>query len=510
MASVDRLCLLEDRHRAIHTKYTILTRFQVSPSANLQWTPCYENFTCASLEVPLDYTDPSIGTTNIAFLKVSALQQPAKGDIIINPGGPGESGVGYVVEFQLYLQRTLGPNFNIIGMDPRGIDNSGPNLDCFKGNPAARDYYDHNYYTYDSSSNFSMAEHFEASGGFGDWCSESLTQEANYANTPATARDMLQYIEKLAESCGEDPKEAKLNYYGVSYGSALGTTYAALFPDRVGHMIIDGVVDGTDYYGGSWTQNLLLADEAVESFFQYCFDAGPLCVFYQNDTSSQAIGARLNAILNDLDTSPIRVTDKTVVDFPAVITSIDLRSYLLLSVYGSVNSFPTLAGVLAGLEVRNASTMVGILNNIGTPKGVMPKASCDWEGPAYSPVQPKLLVACNDMDGRYNISTVETWHEYVEELESISAYVGEVWAAVITLQCRSLKFSPPETQKFYGKSSLCFLLLVEQTVYLCTTVSVSCDDFAQWLQLLILIFSQASTRQRRAILSCLPKTESIP
>jgi pimeloyl-ACP methyl ester carboxylesterase len=353
--------------------------------------------------------------------------------------------------FQLYLQRTLGPNFNIIGMDPRGIDNSGPNLDCFKGNPAARDYYDQHYYLYDPTSKFSMAEHFEASGGFGEWCSQSLTWEANYANTPATARDMLQYIEKLAESYGEDPKEAKLNYYGISYGSTLGTTYAALFPDRVGRMIIDGVVDVTDYYGGSWTQNLLLADEAVESFFQYCFDAGPLCVFFKDDTSPEAMGKRLNAILVDLDTSPIPVTDRSVVDFPTVITSVDLRSLLLIAIYDSVTVFPIFASVLAELEVRNGSSMIGLLKSLESPKGLIPKASCDWEGPAYSTVQPKLLVSCNDQDGRYNISTLEKWHEYVAELKGISDYVGEVWAVVITLQCRSLQFSPPETQKFYGK-----------------------------------------------------------
>jgi pimeloyl-ACP methyl ester carboxylesterase len=336
-------------------------------------------------------------------------------------------------------------------MDPRGINNSGPNLDCFEDNPAARDYYDQHYYMYDPTSNFSMAEHFEASGGFGDWCSQSLTREANYANTPATARDMLQYIEKLAESRGEDSKEAKLNYYGISYGSALGTTYATLFPDRVGHMIIDGVVDVTDYYGGSWTQNLLLADEAVKSFFQYCFNAGPLCNFFKNDTSPEAIGKRFNAVLDDIDTSPVPVTDKAVVDFPTVITSVDVRYFLLMAIYDSVTIFPIFASVLADLELRNGSSMIDLLKMVSLPKGLMPKASCDWEGPSYCDIQPKLLVACNDQDGRYNISTLEKWHEYVTELKGISNYVGEVWAAVITLQCRSLQFSPPETQKFYGK-----------------------------------------------------------
>ncbi|KAF2263085.1 alpha/beta-hydrolase [Lojkania enalia] len=427
------------------TNETIAWSFSDIPvSSSLNWVPCFNNFTCANLEVPLDYDDPSIGTTNVAFLRKSASQEPAKGDILINPGGPGGSGVAYTMQAIFDLERLLGTTYNIVGMDPRGVNNSGPNLDCFEGRPAVRDYYDTQYYAdYDPKSDTSLVNQFQAAGGFGDWCSRTLKQDANYANTPATARDMLQYAEKLAESKGEDPDAAKVNYYGVSYGSTLGTTFAELFPNRVGRFIIDGVVDVEDHYGGSWTQNVLLADKAVRSFFKFCFEAGPACAFYRNDSSPEAIGRRFDAVLENVEKNPIPISDPAIVDFPVIIKATDIRGFLLLALYDANAQFQFLAQLFLGLEQNVAA--------FGTAD-TMPKAECNWDGDAYSSVQPKLLIACNDMNGRYNISTVDKWRSYVDTLEGISQYVGGVWASIITLQCRSLQFAPPENQVFKGFS----------------------------------------------------------
>ncbi|KAF2467317.1 alpha/beta-hydrolase [Lindgomyces ingoldianus] len=419
---------LSTRSNATNTT-TVWSFAEVASSASLQWTPCFENFSCANLEVPLDYTKPDVGTINVAFLKKEALQQPAMGDILINPGGPGVSGIDYVLQGSVILERLLGTAYNIVGFDPRGVNNSGPHLDCFQGSPAIRDYYDSTYYSdVDLKCLSSMSKHFQAAGAFGDWCSRSLSHEANYANTPATARDMLQYIKVLAESRGESPNDAKLNYYGVSYGSTLGITYAALFPDHVGRMIIDGVVDAEDYYSGAWKQNLVQADEAVQGFFESCYQAGPSCAFFRNDSSAKDIERRANAILKDIEENPISVADPAFVDFPTVITGQDVRGALLLSLYSAISGFPLIASMLSGLEARNGSIMI----------------------PLLEAVQPRLLIACNDANGRYNISTVGKWHDYVRDLEMVSTYVGEVWATVIILQCRSLQFTPPANQLFYG------------------------------------------------------------
>ena len=77
---------------SIHIKLTT----QIIPCADLEWTPCFDKFSCARLIVPLDYSDTTVGNTTIAYIKLSAAKQPAQ-DILFNPGGPGGSGVQSVL-----------------------------------------------------------------------------------------------------------------------------------------------------------------------------------------------------------------------------------------------------------------------------------------------------------------------------------------------------------------------------------------------------------------------------
>lgn len=224
----------------------------------------------------MDYENTSAGATSVAFIKFPAAKQPALGDAITNPASPGGSGVNYVLSPHATLTSIMGTSYNLIGTDPRGVNNSGPNIDCFEEDPSLRDYYDGQYYSkYNPRRPISVKEHWTDAGGFGEWCGRTLSQDAKYANTPATAHDMLYHTELLAESQGKPRGKSKLDFFGVSYGSTLATTFAALWPERVGHMIIDGIVDVEDHYGGGWTQTILQADEAVAAFNKFCLEAGP-------------------------------------------------------------------------------------------------------------------------------------------------------------------------------------------------------------------------------------------
>lgn len=421
----------------------------IPPSTDLKYVPCFDNFTCANIEVPLDYDNPDVGTTNVAFMRYDAPNQPAMGDIIWNPGGPGDSAIEFMLEALEMLTFLLGDSYNIVGMDPRGVNNSGPNIDCFAGQPALRDYYLLELFNnIDPRSPILLEKYYQDSGAFGTWCSQTLNASANYANTPATATDMLHYAELLAESQGQSPEEAKVHYYGASYGSALGTTFASLYPDRVGRFIIDAVLDVEDYYFGNWSQNLLQADKAVESFFRFCYEAGPKCAFFRNDSSADSIKQRFDAMLEDLEDNPIAVTDVNFVQFPTTVTHIDFRGFLLISLYNPPALFPSLAGIAAGLENHN-----GTLLALATGNGVMPSAECDGTSPEVSSVQPKLLIACNDNNKRFTVTeeNVTALFEYDKQL---STYVGDIWPAVIVPQCRNLDFAPPENQVFQSRSAL--------------------------------------------------------
>jgi pimeloyl-ACP methyl ester carboxylesterase len=436
---------LTTRMPAPHTNTSMVYTFNNVPiTKDLQYIPCFENFTCTNIKVPLDYDNTNAGSTNIAFIKHTARKQPAKGDIIYNPGGPGGSAAGFFVGAGFpTLTNLLGDEWNLVGMDPRGVNNSGPNLDCFKGKPELRNFYDTKYaQAVDARSEASLRSYFADAGAFGDWCSSSLLDDARYANTPATARDMLQYAELLAESEGKPKEEAKVNYFGVSYGSALGNTFAQLYPDRVGRFVIDGNLDGDDYYRGSWGESLRQSDEAVHNFIDKCLEAGPNCAFFRNDSSSTSMGDRLDALLIDIEKAPIVVTNTSLVQFPTVVNHMDLRGAILLAMYDSIGLWPILATILSDLEHRDGSILAA-----ASGKGIFNPPVPE----EYSTVQPKLIIACNDNRGRYNVSTFEKLQDLYADNLSRSKYLGEIWAQIIVPQCRNLKFQPPANQQFHGE-----------------------------------------------------------
>jgi pimeloyl-ACP methyl ester carboxylesterase len=277
---------------------TVSSWSNITASSSLIWTPCFTNYTCSLLTVPLDYSDPSIGTTDIAYIKLASNASDAQ-DILVNPGGPGGSGVDLVLSSGPTISQYLGPSYNIISFDPRGVGQSGPSLDCFPNATEAKLRFEETFgRPVDSQDPGSLSDEFAKAGAYGDWCSRVLKdKDANYANTPANAADMLNYAEQAIVLAGGKKEDAKLWYYGLSYGTVLGATFASLFPERVGRMILDGVADSENYYQGAWDQNLNQADEAVESFFTYCYAAGPeKCAFYANST--QQISDRLSAIFD--------------------------------------------------------------------------------------------------------------------------------------------------------------------------------------------------------------------
>ena len=215
-------------------------------------------------------------------------------DILINPGGPGNSGVGVVLEAVSLLRPYLGQKYNLIGFDPRGVNNSGLRLDCFPDAPAVAQYYDSQILQpINPYSKASISETFALADGFGQLCSNThRDSKVGYANSVAVAGDMLHFAKLRAPK--EAPEEdVRLNYYGASYGTALGTAFATLHPEHVGKFVLDGVVDAEDYFMGGWRENLLQADDCVRSFSKFCFNAKEYVDSASRGTVWKAIPRRL-------------------------------------------------------------------------------------------------------------------------------------------------------------------------------------------------------------------------
>jgi pimeloyl-ACP methyl ester carboxylesterase len=388
-------------------------------------------------------------------MKLAAAQQPAKGDILLNPGGPGESGA--TTGFISSAASLLGTSYNLVGMDPRGVNNSGPTAECFE-NPYVRDYFINQIWLsdVDVTDEKVRREFWNIVGGLNDLCLESRNDTVRYINTPAAAQDMLHYAEKLAEAEGKEPSEALVNFYGISYGTTLGITFAKLFPNRLGRFIIDGVADIEDYYSGRWMNGISQADASLDAFFTQCHEAGAKCAFNRNSTSAEALKKDYAAIIADLEENPVRVIDPAYVEFPILITALDVRGAVFIQLYRSLPGFVVIDTVLSELaQGRNVTTLLAILSAIsGTQaKGLVPRERTYV--PGYSSLLPRMDIACTDMNQRYNISSPDVFAEYIQETVELSKHFGDLWAGLITVKCWNRQITPPESQVFpAGKWSI--------------------------------------------------------
>ena len=223
-------------------------------SQTIKWTNCFKNFDCGTFQVPIDYQDLNLGKFDIAVMRHKS--KGATQNLVINPGGPGGSGIDYVYSFQEAFTKPLVKNFNIIGFDPRGVGESAPIL-CLSNQETDL------LYSVDSYPNdpTELAKIKGDAQTFADKCSAANPNLSHYS-TANTARDM----DILRSILGDE----KLNYLGKSYGSYLGTMFANLFPNHVGKFILDGAVDPTLDATKQTLQQAVGFDEAFKAFAEYC------------------------------------------------------------------------------------------------------------------------------------------------------------------------------------------------------------------------------------------------
>ncbi|KAJ7123175.1 Alpha/Beta hydrolase protein [Mycena epipterygia] len=338
----------------------------IKPTEELIWTDCYSDNQCARLKVPLDYSHPDTGSAAIAMIRIHSIvphdSDSYRGPILINPGGPGSSGLNTIMKAGGLLSTIVGPEFDIIGFDPRGIGRSTPHVSFYE-NRAEREIWS-------TSSNGINAISMNASSDMlartwarvvieGQLAGERDDGSLRFMNTDHTARDML----KIVQAHGLE----KLQYWGFSYGSVLGATFASMFPENVGRLVIDGVVDSENYFATEWSNNLVDTDKVWTSFVRGCVAAGPEgCAFFS--PTAAEISDKMDKIYASVRARPIHV--RTNISFGVVDYSM-VRRAVFKSLYVPHARFPSLAQALADLSMGNGTALFKILEK--TPF----ECSCD-------------------------------------------------------------------------------------------------------------------------------------
>jgi pimeloyl-ACP methyl ester carboxylesterase len=201
----------------------------------LQWQSCNKGFQCARLLVPVDYQRPAWRRFSLPVIRLRATDPANRiGSLVINPGGPGGSGISYALQARSVIAAPVRARFNIVGFDPRGVGASEPAVHCLSG-PQLDRY----FATNDSPANRAQLALVVAGAKlFARGCQANSGPLLRYIGTRNAARDM----DVLRAALGD----AKLTYLGKSYGTYLGTWYAQLFPSHVRALILDGAVEPAD------------------------------------------------------------------------------------------------------------------------------------------------------------------------------------------------------------------------------------------------------------------------
>lgn len=255
----------------------------------VRWRDCESGAECTRITVPLDYAAPDGRTIELSVLRIPAGSEKQRvGSLVVNPGGPGGSGVEYASNAASYFGSEVRQAFDIVGFDPRGVGRSTP-VDCLSD--ARLDAFVASDPDPDNRAEERQAERHQAR--FGQGCVDESGDLAAHVSTQEAARD----IDVLRAVLGD----AKLSYFGASYGTFLGATYAELFPDRVGRMVLDGALDPSL---SSLRLNLVQAEgfeTALRAYVGRCVDRGSCFLGDSVDEGTR----RIRELLDSVEREPL-------------------------------------------------------------------------------------------------------------------------------------------------------------------------------------------------------------
>ena len=484
----------------VHTESSHAT--QITPSKELEYHDCFGDFQCARLDLPMDWnnTEPGNPRVGLAIIKLPAkvpVSDPRYGGLLwVQIGGPGSSGVEFIIKhgktYQMIVDPRLDPSvadidihsspkyYDILGMDPRGVNNTTPRYACFP-TATSRDIWSLQSIAQGiiGSSDKAFDNIYERSKALSESCSkrakigENVEDKLAYhMNTSPVVADMIEVLERHGQwrekqalaSIGQSNEyharvarertrwrrgEEKLQYWGLSYGTVLGANFATMQPHRIERAVIDGVADAEDFARGEWLTNLQDTDKIVTKFGEYCEQAGLERCALHVEGGGQAISKRFEDTVDFLYNNPVGVPASGSIA-PDIITYSHMMWVIRQAFYDPVQFFPNLANLLNDLSNRNGTSFA--LAKQASQQVSMPSKNC-LDAPPYAPrcrtpgaeTQPAIL--CTDADFRTYGMSKEDYKAYADELRQQSRWFGDTWAH-IRITCVGYDVKP--TWRFPG------------------------------------------------------------
>ncbi len=323
--------------------------------APVAWSTCDDQpgpWQCGFITVPMDYSDPSGAEITIALTRFPAADAGNRvGSLVLNPGGPGGSGIEIAYDEAEAMPTEISDRFDIVGFDPRGIGRSTA-VQCPQDFDAATDSF--------------------------DGCIDLTGELLIHLGTPNVARD-LEMVRRALQ-------DERLTYLGYSYGTALGAVYADMFPDRVRALVLDGAIDpdaglsNTDSGGGY--------DFYAEQDFE-----GTLDVFHSlcDITSNCAAGPDSRDLLSQVS-DVVRDTPAPYFANGESLTRADVDDIVSTAMY-SAYSWPVLGIALRDAANGDASALAAMYSwlQFGYPADMEAEADFDFAN---------VAIRCADFENR--------------------------------------------------------------------------------------------------------------
>ena len=347
--------------------------------ASFVWKACDDSVSttsvqCSTLEVPYDYDNPSAGTFSL-YVKLRPATNPSLriGSMMVNPGGPGFGGSALADDSSYYFSTDLTDHFDIIAWDPRGTGKSTPSVDCV-------DDYDQ-YFGIDSPPDTPEEKQalIDASQAFNDECMANSGEILPYISTQASATDM----NSIRQALGED----KISYFGFSYGSELGATWATMFPQTVRAAVLDGAVDPRATSAEEGMAQAKGFESQLATFLAAC-SKNKACEFYNGGRSEAAF----DSLILDLDAKPLVVSaDRTPVTQGVAFTAVAQAMY-------SDYYWPQLEKALADARQGDGAGLLKLYDDYYQRKD---------DGSYGNELEAFLAISCLDDPGATSIKEVD-------------------------------------------------------------------------------------------------------
>ena len=352
------------------------------PEPPVTWQVCGDGLDCATVTVPLDWSEPDGPTIQLAMARY-----PAAGDrlgsLFFNPGGPGLSGVEALRSRGAELSALGAGRFDVVSWDVRGSGASAA-ISCSDGESAAT-YYGAAPVPADPVAQSALRTE---AGEFATRCGAFNGPLLAHVTTAATARD----LDRMRSLVGD----ARLNFYGEAYGSFLGQTYANLFPDRVRAMVVDGIVDPVANTAGAEERlaNTISDTSLVfAEFGRLCDEAGPVRCPLTDAPQT------LTAVLDGLASAPLPSPRGTLTYGDALVT---LHSYL-----GTPARWPEMAQALADAAAGDGMRLLA--------------RARDLRAGLAAAVPPATGIACVDSPARVSGAT---WPARLRQFAALDPIYG--------------------------------------------------------------------------------------